>query len=88
MYWRRSSLVRWKQDDCHHGGALPTRLSVVWKHLLADVGAMAAKAAVLIEDGDPVETILRTAEIEQCRLDRYRRGTRTSRSDASPWDGP
>src|SRR5688572_2914052 len=46
----------------------PDLVSVARKQLLADLSVAAGNATVLIEQGDPAETILRTAEIEQCDL--------------------
>jgi len=49
----------WRPSDPH---------SLAWKKLLADVGAVASKATLLIEEGDPTEAIARTAEAEHCDL--------------------
>jgi nucleotide-binding universal stress UspA family protein len=49
----------WRPADPH---------SLTWKTLLADVGAVARKATLLIRDGDPAEAIARTAEAEHCDL--------------------
>jgi nucleotide-binding universal stress UspA family protein len=46
----------------------PDPYSLAQKHLLADMGAVSNRATVLIAEGDPAETILRTAETEQCDL--------------------
>ncbi len=46
----------------------PDPLDAVRKDLLADVGAVADRATVLIAEGDPVEEILRTADAESCDL--------------------
>ena len=43
-------------------------VSMASRHLLAEIGPVADKATVLIDEGDPVEAILRTAEAEQCEL--------------------
>jgi nucleotide-binding universal stress UspA family protein len=43
-------------------------VSLARKQLLADLTAVAASATVLIGEGDPAETILRTAETQQCDL--------------------
>jgi nucleotide-binding universal stress UspA family protein len=46
----------------------PDPVSLAWKQLFADVSTVADKANVLVAEGDPVETILRIAEIEKCEL--------------------
>jgi nucleotide-binding universal stress UspA family protein len=46
----------------------PDPVSLARKQLLADVGAVADRATVLIGEGAAVETILHTAEEEQCEL--------------------
>jgi len=46
----------------------PDPLSVARRRLLADVGAVAEKATIVIEVGDPAEAILRTAAAESCDL--------------------
>lgn len=46
----------------------PDPVSVTRRQLLADIGPLAEKASVVIEQGDPGEAILRTAETEGCEL--------------------
>ena len=46
----------------------PDPLSLARRQLLADIGAVAEKATIVIEEGDPAEAILRTAEAEGCDL--------------------
>lgn len=46
----------------------PDPVGLARKHLLADLGATAGKVTVLIDQGDPVEGILRAVETEQCSL--------------------
>lgn len=46
----------------------PDPVSLARKQLLAEIGAVSDRATVLVGEGDPAETILRTAESEQCDL--------------------
>lgn len=46
----------------------PDPASLAWKQLQADVGAVAGKAKVLIEEGKPADVIQRIAEAEGCDL--------------------
>jgi len=46
----------------------PDPVSLAYKQLFADVSAAAGRQRVLLEEGDPVEAILRTAELAQCDL--------------------
>lgn len=43
-------------------------VSIVSRQLLADLSGIAEKTRILIEDGDPAETIIRVAEAESCDL--------------------
>lgn len=53
-------LPSWKQP--------PDPLSAARKNILADLSDVAEKATILIEEGDPVELIVRTADRENCEL--------------------
>jgi nucleotide-binding universal stress UspA family protein len=46
----------------------PDPVSLARKQLHADIGVVAGKATVLIDEGNPVEAILRSAEAERCDL--------------------
>lgn len=46
----------------------PDPASVVAKQVLADIGPLATKADIVIDEGDPAETIVRTAEQKGCDL--------------------
>lgn len=58
----------WDEDDDGAWRRSPERLDSVRRQLLRDVGAATRKATILIEEGDPAEAILRTAERERCDL--------------------
>jgi len=46
----------------------PDPVGFVRKQLLADVGTLVGRLTVLIDQGDPVEAVLRAADKEQCEL--------------------
>lgn len=46
----------------------PDPAGVVKRQLVADLGALASKAKVLVQEGEPGDVILRTAEAEGCDL--------------------
>jgi len=46
----------------------PDPVAVARKHLLADLGPAVANSRILIREGEPVDTILATAESEGCDL--------------------
>jgi len=58
----------WDEEDDGSWRRSQDRLDSVRRQLLRDVGAVTRKATILIEEGDPAEAILRTAERERCDL--------------------